>query len=240
MTEFANLVSEHWVAPFESGEPLHESDTYRIAVNNTLSHGKRVQILSRRHRTCVLVTETVSRLPGIRESESEDDLRKSLETAGLKLNGADFLFFLPDEAKQRLAAEAERDGVRRLTANDAEAFAEFEAAVPAADLDGAAVEIDHWMAYGAFRGDVLVAAGSSYPVADDVALADIGVVTHPGFRRQGHARSIVLALAQAAIEAGHEPQYRCQLDNHASRDLARRSGFSALGTWDVPLPDEEH
>lgn len=238
MTEFAKVVLDHWVAPFESAAPVHDGATFRMAINDAMTHGKRVQILSRPQRTCVLVTEAVGKLPGVLESRSEDDFRKSIEAAGIKLNGADFLFFLPREAQRILVAEEPRAGVRRLTEADADAFKAFEAEIPAEDLDGAAVGIDDWMAYGAFENGVLVAVGSSYPV-QDAALADIGVVTHPGFRRQGHARSIVHALARAALKAKHEPQYRCQLDNPSSAALARRLGFAALATWDIPLPDED-
>ncbi|SJN12842.1 probable acetyltransferase [Leucobacter sp. 7(1)] len=94
------------------------------------------------------------------------------------------------------------------------------------------------MVFGAFEGDTLVAVGSSYPFEEDGALADMGVVTHPDHRGHGHARSVIRALARAALAADHEPQYRCQIDNTASVKLASRSGFVSIGTWDLPLPGD--
>ncbi|WP_373302707.1 GNAT family N-acetyltransferase [Streptomyces atratus] len=47
-------------------------------------------------------------------------------------------------------------------------------------------------------------------------MADFGVLTLPAFRGNGHGRHVVRALARHALSRGHEPQYRCQLDNHAS------------------------
>lgn len=231
-------IYNQWIAPFAGGEPVHESSMFRLAVNDELDDDERVQILVRPDRTYALTTSAVRDLPGVADATSEAELRAALTTAGIPLNGPDHLFFLTDSTKRELRESADPSHVRALTEADEAAFAAFEAGVSEEDLDGASVELDHWMVFGAFEGDALVAVGSSYPFEDDVALADMGVVTHPDHRGQGHARSVIYALARAALAADHEPQYRCQLDNTSSVKLASRSGFVSIGTWDLPLPDD--
>ncbi len=92
--------------------------------------------------------------------------------------------------------------------------------------------------YGAFEGERLVCAASAYPW-DDAPLADLGVLTLPPYRGRGHARRLVRALSRYAVERGHEPQYRCQLDNHASVAAAGSAGLTRFGTWDVVSPDSD-
>lgn len=227
-----------WIEPFVGGELVRETESFHLAVNAELDDDERVQILVRPTRTFALITPAVRDLPGVADATSEAELRTALTAAGIPLNGPDHLFFLDESTTQRLRATDDPSHVRALTDADTAAFATFEAGVPEEDLEGASVELEHWMVFGAFEGDTLVAVGSSYPFEDDVALADMGVVTHPEHRGQGHARSVIYALARAALAADHEPQYRCQIDNTASVKLASRSGFVSIGTWDLPLPDE--
>lgn len=70
----------------------------------------------------------------------------------------------------------------------------------------------------------------------DAPLADLGVVTLPAHRGKGHARRLVRAISRRALGREHEPQYRCQLDNHASIALAASSGLTLFGTWDIVSP----
>ncbi|MFE7112564.1 GNAT family N-acetyltransferase [Streptomyces sp. NPDC057575] len=68
-------------------------------------------------------------------------------------------------------------------------------------------------------------------------IANFGVLTLPAFRGNGQGRHVVRALARHALSRGHEPQYRCQLDNHASVAPAASAGLTAFGTWVVVSPD---
>lgn len=238
MENLTHEIYRQWIAPFAGGEPVHETESFRLAVNDKLDDDERVQILVRPARTFALVTPAIRDLPDVSTARSEAELRAALTVAGIRLNGPDHLFFLTEAAAQQLRETEDSRNVRALTENDQAAFAAFEAGVSAEDLDGASVELDHWMVFGAFEGDTLVAVGSSYPFEEDGALADMGVVTHPDHRGHGHARSVIRALARAALAADHEPQYRCQIDNTASVKLASRSGFVSIGTWDLPLPGD--
>jgi predicted GNAT family acetyltransferase len=71
-----------------------------------------------------------------------------------------------------------------------------------------------------------------YPWAGKM-IADVGVLTLPPFRGNGHARRVVRAISAHALAHGYEPQYRCQLDNVASAALARAAGLALYGEWDV-------
>jgi predicted GNAT family acetyltransferase len=86
--------------------------------------------------------------------------------------------------------------------------------------------------FGTFVEGELVAAASMYPWSGTV-LADLGVVTRPDVRGRGMARATVRAMSAAALDSGHEPQYRCQLDNTASVALAASAGFVRFGEWEV-------
>jgi predicted GNAT family acetyltransferase len=63
------------------------------------------------------------------------------------------------------------------------------------------------------------------------------VLTLPTHRARGHARTVVRALCQHAAQQGYEPQYRCQLDNHASLAVAKAAGLTHFGTWEVVSSD---
>ena len=140
----------------------------------------------------------------------------------------------PDSAadKAGLLEDDAPPEVRQLTEDDRTAFAEFQAAASAADLDAAFVELDHWAAFGAFEQGHLVCAASAYPWGG-ARIADIGVLSLAPFRGRGHARNVVRSLSRYALAQGYEPQYRCQLDNQASVALAGAAGLSLFGTWDV-------
>ena len=66
----------------------------------------------------------------------------------------------------------------------------------------------------------------------------MGVITLPPSRGRGLATQTVRALSALALRRGYEPQYRCQLDNEASRALAGAAGFSRYGTWHVIGSDQ--
>ena len=127
-------------------------------------------------------------------------------------------------------------GTRRLTEQDAAAFSEFQSSASEQDLDSAYVELDHWAVFGSFELNRLVSATSMYPWGN-TQFADIGVLTLPNFRGKGHARKVVRAISKYAYEQGYEPQYRCQLDNHASAMLAKASGLTLFGKWEVISSD---
>lgn len=166
-------------------------------------------------------------------------LRRALADAGASLWGADCVFYFAADRHDELARETPAAHVRRLGADDAAAFARFEAEACEQDRDDAYVGLDHAAAFGAFVDGRLVCAASMYQW-NGSPLMDLGVLTLGDQRGRGHARAVVRTIAGHAVRHGHEPQYRCQLDNAASVALAAAAGWSSYGQWDfVPAPPRD-
>jgi predicted GNAT family acetyltransferase len=57
---------------------------------------------------------------------------------------------------------------------------------------------------------------------------DVGVITHPDFRRRGLGASVVTALAEWCQVRGIPAQYRYDARNTGSRRLAERLNFEPM------------
>ena len=232
---FSALVERVWPSATSSAR----ADAFHVVVDPALKPTRSVSLLSRADgiRTARLTPERATQLSLTDgDAVAADDLASRLEAAGLELNGADHVYFLPLAEQDAVRAEASAAGIRELMADDAELWARFVEEAPEDDLDDAYVELDHWLVFGAIVDGRLVAAASMYPW-DDSTLADLGVITLPEVRGQGFARATVRAMSAEALRRGYEPQYRCQLDNAASIALAASAGFALYGDWDVVATD---
>jgi len=112
--------------------------------------------------------------------------------------------------------------LRRLTQADAGAMQALHDANTPEDVDDGYVEVSHEMAFGCFSGDTLAAAASGYRRAGFV---DIGVLTHPAFRRMGLGKAVTGAICAWSTANGLIAQYRCNTTNAGSEALARTLGF---------------
>ena len=227
MTDFSPLLTDFW-------QPSHASDGVSIVVDPDLAEDRRLTILKTDGGTRARMTPALADLLGLRGGTSvpESQLREALADADITMHGADCLFYFTEAAKAELLQEATPTNVRQLTEADEDLFKAFEAAASEQDLDDAYVELDHWAVFGAIDDGRLVAAASSYPWGGAL-LADTGVLTLPAYRGKGHGRAVVRALSRHAYGEGYEPQYRCQLDNHASIATAAGAGLTQFGTWEV-------
>lgn len=93
---------------------------------------------------------------------------------------------------------------------------------------------------GAFDTDGVLTAAASFLYWGE-ALADIGVLTHGGRRRQGWGAQAVAALCREGRALGKLVQYRCDDANFASRDLCLGLGFLPtipLTGLKLALPEE--
>lgn len=236
---FSPVIEEYWRRTFSDGNVLSHDGDFTLAVNADLSEDRRAMVLTTRDGPvrAVLTPSVAGALGCPREAPmSEADFRAALRDAGLELYGADYLFYYSEPEMRILLHQAPYDGVRRLTGADSALFDEFTASAPAQDLDNAYVELDHWAVFASFADGRVVSAGSAYGWGD-ARIADLGVLTLPARRGRGHARAVVRELCRYAAECGYQPQYRCQLDNHASVALAKAAGLTRFGTWEVVLPD---
>ena len=112
--------------------------------------------------------------------------------------------------------------VRRLTTTDAETMSTLHKANTPEDVDEAFVEVDHEIAYGCLLGEQLVAAASGYERA---GFLDIGVITHPEFRKMGLGRAVVGSVCSWAIDRGIIAQYRHDVLNAKSKGVAKGLNF---------------
>ena len=154
------------------------------------------------------------------------DLRERLTGAGVVLHDPDFLFYLAGDTTP--AADPSK-APRQLTESDHAAFSAFQAEASEQDLEDAYVELNHCAVFGCFDGDRVVSAASVYPWENSL-IADLGVLTLPDVRGKGYARAVVQATNRHSRQQGYEPQYRCQLDNHASVSLAKACDAAATMT----------
>jgi GNAT superfamily N-acetyltransferase len=112
--------------------------------------------------------------------------------------------------------------VRPLTLADAGALILLKGFMTSEEVDEGYVEIDHRIAFGCFVGAQMVAAASGYEFA---GFKDIGVLTHSAFRRKGLGKAVVGALCAWAIENGYIAQYRHDVTNTGSAQVAQSLNF---------------
>ena len=237
---YAATITDFWKVPFLSGDVRYGDEAFRVVVNPDLRDERRVTVLETADgRVDAALTPAVADKIGLDRGQdlSESIFRQRLADAGVTLHAADNLFYFAGPERDALSREGDEVGVRRLTEEgDGTVFAEFESSASEQDLDDAYVELDHWAVFGSFEQDRLVTAASMYPW-ENARIADLGVLTLPPFRGKGHARKVVRAICRYACGLGYEPQYRCQLDNHASSALAQAAGLTLFGKWQVISPD---
>jgi GNAT superfamily N-acetyltransferase len=237
MPSFSPTITDFWSSTCTNGAPLHSDPTFLLTINPALSNACRVMLLQTAEgRVMAAITPGLAQKLSLRRRpvHSPDALRQRLSEVGVILHGADYVFYFSAADRQSLQDE-QPEGPRKLTAHDQAAFADFQSAASEQDLEGAYVELDHWVAFGAFEQDRLVSAASAYPW-QGTQLADLGVLTLQAFRGRGHARKLVRSISRYAIARGFEPQYRCQIDNEASVALARAAHLTSFGRCEVISP----
>lgn len=225
-------VLAYWQHQFGGGRQVSDSGTVSLTIDASLGQARAAMILTRNDGTVpVALQPSLAERAGLLKATpiALPDLRARLTASGITLNDPDFLFYRAADRPMRQAAS---DAVRRLTEADHDSFDRFHRSASPQDRDDAWVEFDHAAVFGSFDGDRLVCAASMVPWRES-PLADLGVLTLPDARGRGHARAVIAAIADHAVAAGYEPQYRCQTDNRASVALARSAGFASFGQWEV-------
>lgn len=112
--------------------------------------------------------------------------------------------------------------LRQLTEADAEYMSALHAANTPEDVDEGYVEVTHQVVFGCFHGEQLVAASSGY---ERTGFLDIGVLTHPGFRKKGLGKTVVGALCDWANQNNIIAQYRHNITNSSSQNVAASLNF---------------
>ncbi|KUY29607.1 GNAT family N-acetyltransferase [Elizabethkingia ursingii] len=240
MNNFSKQVTDFWNEEM-NGDLWYEDDSFTLMINEDLEEDGQIMLLESadKQRVNAVVTSAIMKRIGlmVNDSLSESVFLQLLKDAGISLHGADYIYYYQEENKKKLLETASIETIRLLNASDAEAFEYFVSSASEQDLDDAYVELDHWVVFGSFEDGKLVSAASMYPWGDDVKIADLGVLTLPDYRGKGHARNLVHTICKYTLQQGYEPQYRCQIDNHASVALAAASGLTLYGKWDLIASD---
>ncbi|KAA1181051.1 GNAT family N-acetyltransferase [Paenibacillus sp. B2(2019)] len=237
---FSQTITDYWREKFLNGDVLYSDEVFTVAINPDLDEDSRVMVLETIDgRIMAVLTPAMADKVGLYQQQdlSEEIFRRKLKEAGVTLHGADYVYYFSEADKNVLLQGNLEGDLRRLTEQDDVVFSEFESSASEQDLDDAFVEMDHWAVFGSFEQNRLVCAASMYPWEDDTQIADLGVLTLTPFRGKGYARKVVRSICKYAYDQGYEPQYRCQLDNHASTLLAKAAGLTLFGKWDVISPD---
>ncbi len=112
--------------------------------------------------------------------------------------------------------------LRQLTEADADVMSALHSANTPEDVDEGYVEVTHQIAFGCFHGEQLVAAASGY---ERTGFMDIGVLTHPEFRKKGLGKAVVGALCDWSIQHDIIVQYRHNILNTGSQNVAKSLNF---------------
>jgi len=231
---FSSVVTDHWT-PRQETQVGREGAELPVVIDDALPDNRSIMVLELAGGGGV-VTLTTSRAASLGLTDGATSTAASVlhaaRRAGLEINDPDHLYYLPSSAQRELVDEVAPASTRRLGEGDADLFGQLQETAPAADLDEAFVELDHWLVFGSFEDGRLVCAASMFPWRG-TQLADLGVITLPSHRGRGLGRRTARAISAHALAQGYEPQYRCQVDNHASIALAAAAGFVRYGTWHV-------
>ena len=112
--------------------------------------------------------------------------------------------------------------LRQLTEADAGLMSTLQAVNSPEDVDEAFVEVTHEIAFGCFHGEELVAAASGY---ERTGFLDLGVLTHPDYRKKGLGKAVVGATCNWANQKGIIAQYRHNALNTSSQNVATSLNF---------------
>lgn len=230
MSGFPPLILDYWRKAFDGTRIVALGD-FALSVVPTLSRKRPVMILEGLGGfTKAAITPELAALIGSEATATTAaSLRERLTDEGVIFHDPDFLFYLPVGETSQTDDEK---CVQQLTEDDRAKFGTFHSSASDEDREDAYVEFDHWAVFGCFDGDHLVSAASAIRW-NDGPVADLGVLTLPDARGKGYARATVQAINRFSRRQGYEPQYRCQLDNHASVALAKACGLSLFGKWTV-------
>ncbi|MFX0117255.1 MAG: GNAT family N-acetyltransferase [Candidatus Hodarchaeota archaeon] len=155
-------------------------------------------------------------------SISAADVCSSFCNWQITLDHTDYIYYLSPNEFVPFTPEREYI-VRQLSMKDKNLLDTLHSACPFDEVDNAYVHIDHELAFGAFFEQTLVAAASVYDWRG--ITGDVGVLTHPGFRRKGLGKSVVSAICEREIANDRIVQYRAHVELISSWKIPEALGF---------------
>jgi GNAT superfamily N-acetyltransferase len=228
MQDFDERVIANWAAHLECpAGTIQEGGTTLMPDEKAAGQGRIVLLHIGRHAFVRFdpalagpLKAVIARLPA-GASCTGDDIGRALGAGRIASHDAGPIHYLHPSDLPGL--EPPRSfAVRELSPADRELLAGLHGRCTPEEVEDGYVEIDHEIVYGCVRGGELVSAASGYRMA---GFLDIGVLTHPGFRRQGLGKAVVGALCQWAVDRDVIAQYRCLAGNIGSLGTARSLNF---------------
>jgi len=228
MQDFEEIIINNWANRFQcaastlgqSGTSLLPDEKYANQHMIILWHiGKHTFALFDPSYTEWLQEITI-RLP-INKSLSGDTIRQVLGVNSIASHDMGLIHYLSPPDLPNLAAPHSFN-VRALTPSDQGYLSILHSNCTPEEVDDGYVEIDHEVVFGGFQNDELVSAASGYRMA---GFMDIGVLTHPKFRKLGLGKVVVGALCTCAIGHNLIAQYRYDSQNAGSRAIATSLNF---------------
>jgi RimJ/RimL family protein N-acetyltransferase len=128
----------------------------------------------------------------------------------------------------RFRAPATSAAVRPLRADENELVAQLASACDANEWEASAIEVGEPGLVGAFEDGLLVAVAKLREWAPGVG--DLGVISHPARRGQGHARAAVAKIVERALETDWLVIYQTLEANTAAVAIAAGLGFARYAT----------
>jgi RimJ/RimL family protein N-acetyltransferase len=156
---------------------------------------------------------------------SADDVTKAFPDQKWKVSASEKVLYLnPAEFRP-----FPRPEVRQLTLADSDDLTAMHWGCTLAEQQAGEVNIEHPAIFGAYAQDQLVAAASF--IDQGQTIADVGVLVHRDFRKQGYGRAVVSALCQWGLANGRIVQYWRLDSNLGSVHIADALGFEAYGIY---------
>ncbi|CAG9407343.1 GNAT family N-acetyltransferase [Providencia alcalifaciens] len=240
-TMINNEITGYWLKQKTAGECYLNQSDFAVYIDPNMDEDYLAIAIQEKNKYWLSLHPQLCEKLSIRPELTRETVKSLCKNLATQWHGADQFFYFSQEALSKLQQQKISSHIRALNSNDAAVFQSFCEACSEEDLDGASVELNHWLIYGLFSNEQLVAVASMYPWDDSqLSIADLGVLTLSEHRGKGYARELVSAICQIAWEKGYQPQYRCQLDNKASLMLASSLDLIPYIQWDVIVrPDIE-
>lgn len=228
MQDFEETIINNWADRFQclastikqSGTTLLPDEKYANQNKIILWHiGKHTFALFAPSCT-ELLKHVMVRLP-INSSLSGDNIQQVLGVNSIASRDVGLIHYLSPSDLPDLATPPTFH-VRELGLSDSEQLSALHRNCTAEEVDDGYIEIDHEIVFGCFHDNELVSAASGYRMT---GFMDIGVLTHPKFRKSGLGKVVVGALCNWAIAHKVIAQYRCDIQNTGSLGVARSLNF---------------
>lgn len=228
MSEVKNAIFNYWGNYFNCNPSLLDSKGTIFTYPEKLLNTNKIVFWEGNKRTVVQADLSLKEKLkfDISQNNVQISVRRFIEDSGLNddlSKGFDFYFYL-DPADFNPVNPPKGYIIRKLTKSDMEIMKDFENSCTRNDWKAGFVRLEHEVAYGMLHNEKLIAVTS---ILNFGILADIGIITRQDYRRKGLARAVVSEVCRWGVENKRIMQYRFNVNNQSSGNIARALGFKS-------------